>query len=96
MSGKSKRGFASMDQARQREIASQGGRAAHAKGTAHVWSKEEARIAGRKGGKLVSQDRSHMSTIGKGGGASRSLALREARERSLGRVGQSIEQRDMA
>jgi general stress protein YciG len=44
------RGFASMDVARRREIASLGGRAAHAKGTAHEWSREQARIAGRKGG----------------------------------------------
>ena len=48
--GKSKRGFASMDVGRQREIASKGGRAAHQKGTAHEWTSEEAREAGRKGG----------------------------------------------
>jgi len=40
-----------MDRAKQREIASKGGRAAHAKGTAHEWTSEEAREAGRKGGK---------------------------------------------
>ena len=45
--GKSLRGFASMDPGRQREIASKGGRAAHAKGTAHEWSSDEARVAGR-------------------------------------------------
>jgi general stress protein YciG len=44
------RGFASMDATKQREIASQGGRAAHAQGTAHEWSSDEARAAGRKGG----------------------------------------------
>ncbi len=44
------RGFASMDRAKQREIASKGGRAAHQKGTAHEWTTEEAREAGRKGG----------------------------------------------
>jgi general stress protein YciG len=44
------RGFASMDRTKQREIASKGGTAAHLKGTAHEWSSEEARIAGRKGG----------------------------------------------
>lgn len=44
------RGFASMDPAKQREIASKGGKAAHAKGTAHEFSSEEAREAGRKGG----------------------------------------------
>jgi general stress protein YciG len=47
---KEDRGFASMDSARQREIASQGGKAAHLKGTAHEWTTEEAREAGRKGG----------------------------------------------
>ena len=44
------RGFASMDENKQREIASQGGKAAHEKGTAHEFSSEEAREAGRKGG----------------------------------------------
>ena len=44
------RGFASMDRAKQREIASKGGRAAHQKGAAHEWTSEEAREAGRKGG----------------------------------------------
>ncbi|MCS6766032.1 MAG: general stress protein [Candidatus Protistobacter heckmanni] len=44
------RGFAAMDESRQREIASQGGKAAHEKGTAHEFTPEEAREAGRKGG----------------------------------------------
>jgi general stress protein YciG len=48
--GKEDRGFASMDRHKQREIASKGGKAAHVKGTAHEWSSEEAREAGRKGG----------------------------------------------
>lgn len=39
-----------MDRVRQREIASKGGKAAHQKGTAHEWTSEEARDAGRKGG----------------------------------------------
>lgn len=47
---KEKRGFASLSPERQREIASKGGRAAHAKGTAHEWTREQAREAGRKGG----------------------------------------------
>src|SRR3990172_3834740 len=74
MSGKSKRGFASMDPARQREIASKGGRAAHAKGTAHEWSTDEARRAGRKGGEVVSRDRAHMEAIGRAGGEARGRA----------------------
>jgi general stress protein YciG len=44
------RGFASMERNKQREIASKGGKAAHQKGTAHEWTSEEAREAGRKGG----------------------------------------------
>jgi general stress protein YciG len=44
------RGFASMDRTRQREISSQGGKAAHQKGTAHEFNSNEAREAGRKGG----------------------------------------------
>ena len=71
MTGKSRRGFASMDPARQREIASRGGRAAHEKGTAHEWSADEARVAGRKGGEVVSRDREHMSMIGREGGEAR-------------------------
>ncbi len=53
--GRSTRGFASMDPARQREIASQGGKAAHEKGTAHEFTPEEAREAGSKGGKAAHQ-----------------------------------------
>jgi hypothetical protein len=44
------RGFASMDEERQRQIASQGGKAAHEKGTAHEFDSREAAEAGRKGG----------------------------------------------
>jgi uncharacterized protein len=47
-----RRGFASMPPDKQREIAAKGGRAAHEKGTAHKWSGDEARSAGRKGGQV--------------------------------------------
>ena len=47
------RGFASMDEEKQREIASQGGKAAHEKGTAHEFTPEEAREAGHKGGQAA-------------------------------------------
>jgi len=47
---KSVRGFAAMDQEKQREIARKGGRAAHEQGVAHEWSSQEAREAGKKGG----------------------------------------------
>jgi len=66
--GSRPRGFASMDPARQRQIASQGGRAAHQQGTAHEFDSDEARVAGRKGGEAVSRDRAHMSEIGRRGG----------------------------
>ncbi|MBD1940468.1 KGG domain-containing protein [Microcoleus sp. FACHB-68] len=68
MSDTSKRGFASMDEDKQREIASKGGHAAHEKGTAHEFSSEEAREAGRKGGEAVSKNREHMAAIGREGG----------------------------
>jgi hypothetical protein len=68
-----------MDPSRQREIASKGGRAAHAKGTAHEWSSDEARVAGRKGGEVVSRDRAHMAAIGREGGEARGANARAAR-----------------
>ena len=49
---KEDRGFASMDPVKRRAIASKGGKAAHEKGTAHQWTPEEAREAGRKGGAM--------------------------------------------
>jgi len=73
-----------MDPSRQRSIASKGGKAAHAKGTAHEWTSDEAREAGRKGGEVVSRDRAHMAAIGREGG--------EARGRSRARLGPSSHQ----
>ena len=57
----SRRGFASMDSEKQRRIASKGGRAAHEKGTAHEFTPEEAREAGRKGGEARGRGRSSRS-----------------------------------
>jgi general stress protein YciG len=71
--GSSNRGFASMDPQRQREIASEGGRAAHEKGTAHEFTSEEAREAGRKGGQARSQsNRSNSSNRSGNSGSSSS------------------------
>lgn len=50
MTSKKPRGFAVMDPKRVSEIASKGGKAAHVAGTAHEFTREEAREAGRKGG----------------------------------------------
>lgn len=58
---KERRGFASMTPEKQREIASKGGRAAHAKGTAHEWTSEEARSAGRKGGQISRGGRGRLT-----------------------------------
>ncbi|MGZ3723441.1 MAG: KGG domain-containing protein [Bdellovibrionales bacterium] len=70
----SNRGFASMDQAKQREIARKGGQAAHRSGRAHEFDSREASEAGRKGGQVVSRDREHMARIGAQGGRARGLA----------------------
>jgi uncharacterized protein len=50
---KKRRGFAAMSPEKQKEIASKGGRSAHAKGTAHQFTVEEARAAGTKGGRAA-------------------------------------------
>lgn len=86
---KSARGFAAMDAEKQRQIASQGGRAAHEKGTAHEFTPDEARAAGRKGGEAVSKNRQHMAEIGRQGGLAR--GSRRRREQSAG--GQDGEER---
>ena len=67
---RSNRGFAAMSPERQKQIASEGGRAAHKLGVAHEWNSDEARKAGKKGGQIVSQNREHMSEIGRRGGQS--------------------------
>ncbi len=58
---KERRGFASMSPEKQREIASKGGRAAHQKGTAHEWTSDEARTAGRKGGQVSRGGRGRLA-----------------------------------
>jgi general stress protein YciG len=76
---KEDRGFASMDRAKQREIASKGGKAAHQKGTAHEWTSEEARDAGRKGG-IASHRRRREQLGGATGEATTSEAAEGAAE----------------
>jgi general stress protein YciG len=80
----SHRGFAGMDDARKKEIARAGGRAAHKLGTAHEFTVDEASLAGKKGGQVVSRDRSHMALIGRLGGLARGQRLRAARGLSGG------------
>ena len=62
-------GFASMSPEKQREIASKGGRAAHEKGTAHEWTADEARAAGRKGGQISRGGRGRLMTSSTDSGA---------------------------
>ncbi len=86
MTDRRKRGFAIMSPETQREIARRGGQAAHRKGTAHEFTREEARVAGQRGGRVVSADRLHMSRIGQRGGltATRTRRLRPTDARSTG------------
>lgn len=76
--GNSGRGFASMDEDKQREIASKGGKAAHEKGTAHEFDSQEAQEAGSKGGKAAHEkgtanefDSESAREAGRKGGQSR-------------------------
>jgi uncharacterized protein len=81
---KEDRGFASMDRAKQREIASKGGKAAHQKGTAHEWTSEEAREAGRKGG--MASHRRRKESDGQGADSDTPSAA----ERSAGDQGEPL------
>jgi general stress protein YciG len=74
-----------MDRAKQREIASKGGKAAHQKGTAHEWTSEEAREAGRKGGMASHRRRREMmdQTSGSGGNETSNMSP-DSMERSGG------------
>ena len=85
--GKQERGFAAMDEEKQRAIASKGGHAAHEKGTAHEFDSEEARKAGQKGGEEVSSDREHMAEIGRKGAESRAARMEEERSQSASSKG---------
>ncbi|MES2148670.1 MAG: KGG domain-containing protein [Pseudomonadota bacterium] len=72
-SGTSNRGFASMDPEKQREIASEGGKAAHEKGTAHEFTSEEARRAGSMShGNRQSEQASSSTSADKAGASKQS------------------------
>jgi hypothetical protein len=63
-----------MSPEKQREIASKGGRAAHEKGTAHEWTAEEARAAGRKGGQISRGGRGRLVNVTEDGSAAPAAA----------------------
>ncbi len=60
---KRRQGFASMDPEKQREIARKGGRAAHEQGTAHEWTVDEAKVAGKKGGTVSRGGRGRLPDV---------------------------------
>jgi len=83
----SRKGFASMDPERVKEIASQGGKASAASGRAHRFTPEEARRAGALGGRVVSTrpgGREHMAAIGQRGGIAVSSDREHMREIARG------------
>jgi uncharacterized protein len=80
---KEDRGFASMDRHKQRDIASKGGKAAHQKGSAHEWTSEEAREAGRKGG-MASHRRKQEQQQPQQGGAELAMGGTPEPERIMG------------
>lgn len=71
---KSKKGFASMSPEKRKEIASKGGKSAHTNGTAFKFNSETGRLAGKIGGRAVSEDKEHMAEIGRKGGIRSTLA----------------------
>lgn len=87
-----RRGFASMDEQRRREIASEGGKASHERGKAHEFSSEEARMAGRKGGQVAHQrGKAHVFSSEEARMAGRKGGVEVSRDRShmsaIGRKG---------
>lgn len=73
------RGFAAMTPEQRRAVASAGGRAAHAAGTAHEWTREDAKRVGRIGGLASAADRERMREIGRKGGLRRQQLARDAK-----------------
>lgn len=76
---KKARGFAAMDPEKLSEISRKGGKAAHEAGTAHEFTTDEAKAAGRKGGVSVSKKPGHMAAIGRKGGKMRSRPAKKAK-----------------
>jgi hypothetical protein len=86
--GKSRRGFASLDPATRRAIASRGGKAAHAAGRAHEFTTEEARAAGRKGGLVAhAKGKAHQFTSAEARKARRKGELARQRRRTAASEG---------
>jgi len=86
-SGNDRRGFAGMDEEKQRQIASEGGRAAHQSGNAHEFDSEEAREAGRKGGQATARNRSNDNGNAGNGSSSGSAGNRDRQGAMDGKSG---------
>ena len=84
---KPRRGFALLTPEKRSEIARQGGKTAHQKGTAHRWTSDAARLAGKTGGSSIARDREYMKEIGRRGGAGKKgcRQRKEARLREQGK-----------
>ena len=78
---KRRQGFAVMDPEQRRQVARLGGQTSHGLGKAHRFTPEEAREAGRKGGRTLSRNRAYMVEIGRRGGMQ--SQRRQAEERDL-------------
>jgi general stress protein YciG len=96
--GNSNRGFASMDPEKQREIASEGGKAAHASGNAHEFTSEEARRAGsmshKNDGNSQSQDGAGSKQSGKDGGGNEGRSTRGGTPEQHARAGTQSHKND--
>jgi len=94
MTEKAKKGFAAISPERRQAIASLGGKAAHAKGTAHRFTKEEARVAGKKGAAAVVHRHKFTSEeakiAGKKGGAATAERIRRMRKLRPPRIGRKV------
>ena len=75
-----KTGFAAMDPEKHKELARRGGQTSQRLGKGHAFTLEEAREAGKKGGRSVSRDRAHMAEMGRKSRASERRRRAEARE----------------
>ncbi len=79
------RGFAAMNPAKQKAIASSGGKKAHAVGNAHEFTSDEARAAGTKGGRTISANKAHMAEIGRKGGLT--ISANRTHMSTIGKLG---------
>jgi len=84
--GKGKRGFAAMAPEKRQEVARLGGQTAHQRGTGYIFTQEQQRKGGKKGGLAVSRNRTHMAAIGRKGGAN----ARSARAKTKDHNGKAL------